>query len=211
MLRSIVAWHMIGSAHSDRNQPLSPSRSRSPSYQPERETHHSIILYLSFRKSLHRKIVSSSKQEVSSQPAVGLLNDICLMLYSVCVRMPFHIKEMVAMETQWEITFHLKSVTVYTHHQTPLVRRYTDRYISFNDPPKEEKNRRGERGENRCERVRTGRERVTLTYHPQQSVTPGPRQPPAVTAHQAAWLCTSSSPPPAWHLGQHKHNTEFTL
>ena len=68
---------------------------------------------------------------MSSQPAVGLLNDICLMLYSVCVRMPFHIKEMVAMETQWEMTFHLKSVTVYTHHQTPLVRNYTDTSLSM--------------------------------------------------------------------------------
>lgn len=36
MLRSLVAWHVIGSAHEDMNHPLSPSRSRSPSYQPER-------------------------------------------------------------------------------------------------------------------------------------------------------------------------------
>lgn len=32
----MVAWHVIGSAHSARNHPLSPSRSRSPSYQPKR-------------------------------------------------------------------------------------------------------------------------------------------------------------------------------
>lgn len=37
MLRSMVAWHVIGSAHSARNHPLSPSRSRSPSYQPRRK------------------------------------------------------------------------------------------------------------------------------------------------------------------------------
>lgn len=30
----MVAWHVIGSAHSARNHPLSPSRSRSPSHQP---------------------------------------------------------------------------------------------------------------------------------------------------------------------------------
>ena len=36
MLRSMVAWHVICSAHSARNHPLSPSRSRSPSYQPTR-------------------------------------------------------------------------------------------------------------------------------------------------------------------------------
>lgn len=36
MLRSMVAWHVICSAHSARNHPLSPSRSRSPSYQPKR-------------------------------------------------------------------------------------------------------------------------------------------------------------------------------
>lgn len=31
---SMVAWHVISLAHSIGNQPLSPSRSRSPSYQP---------------------------------------------------------------------------------------------------------------------------------------------------------------------------------
>lgn len=34
---SIVAWHVISLAHSIGNQPLSPSRSRSPSYQPARK------------------------------------------------------------------------------------------------------------------------------------------------------------------------------
>lgn len=39
MLRSMVAWHVMASAHSARNHPLSPSRSRSPSYQPKRRNH----------------------------------------------------------------------------------------------------------------------------------------------------------------------------
>lgn len=35
---SIVAWHVISLAHSIGNQPLSPSRSLSPSYQPAKKS-----------------------------------------------------------------------------------------------------------------------------------------------------------------------------
>lgn len=36
-LRSMVAAHVMGAPHSARNQPLSPSRSRSPSYHPRKK------------------------------------------------------------------------------------------------------------------------------------------------------------------------------
>lgn len=47
MLRSIVAGHVMGSPHSARNQPLSPSRSRSPSYQPRKEVRREVNLCVS--------------------------------------------------------------------------------------------------------------------------------------------------------------------
>jgi len=42
MFFSMVAWQVMSSAHSARNQPLSPSRRRSPSYQPETTDRHQL-------------------------------------------------------------------------------------------------------------------------------------------------------------------------
>lgn len=70
-LRSIVAGHVMGSPHSARNQPLSPSRSRSPSYQPRKGVKMDVDLLwvlpaVSFKAQRDKKIkasLSAWKQE----------------------------------------------------------------------------------------------------------------------------------------------------